>query len=212
MRQRKIKDIDNKIDSYSYMTAVNPKENKGKWNRIFENDNPIYLEIGCGKGKFITTHAEKNKNCNYIAVEGSMSVVIRAFEKAETMELENIRFVLEYINDIRDYFEKGELAGIYLNFSDPWPKERHAKRRLTYGKKLKQYKDVVSNGGFIQFKTDNDMLFDYTLTQIEENELKIEGVSRDLHNCKLAEGNIMTEYEEKFSSNGKNINYVRIEA
>lgn len=210
MRQRKIKDIDNKIAVFDDITVKDPKMNKGKWGTLFDNDNPIYLEIGCGKGKFITEHAEKYPDCNFIAAEGSMSVVIRALEKAEKRKLGNVKFILEYIDDIEEYFRAGELSGIYLNFSDPWPKDRHAKRRLTYGGKLSQYAEVTQNGGFIQFKTDNDMLFQYTMGQIEEKKLCVMAVTRDLHTSEYAKDNIMTEYEEKFHLSGKNINYVRV--
>lgn len=210
MRQKRIKDVDEKIEVYKEWIIENPKDFKGKWNTVFGNENPIYLEIGCGKGQFITNHAKNDENVNFVAIEGNPSALYRALQKMDAFEEKNLRFVRIYVDDIRDIFAEDELAGMYLNFSDPWPKERHAKRRLTFGKKLLQYRDVIEHGGTLEFKTDNDGLFDFTLEQIEETELPIMEMSRDLHKSEYAEGNIMTEYEEKFSSTGKNINYVKI--
>lgn len=212
MRQRKIKNIEERLNDFSALTINDPQHLKGKWKTVFNNDHPIYLEIGCGKGQFITTYAAKYPQWNFIAIEGHQSVVLRALEKATEMESSNIKFLLEYIKDIRDFFDRGELAGIFLNFSDPWPKDRHAKRRLTYGKRLLQYCDVIREGGAIQFKTDNESLFDFTLDQIETAGLKILEISRDLHASEFADANITTEYEDKFASTGKNINYVKIRA
>ncbi|MGN0733337.1 MAG: tRNA (guanosine(46)-N7)-methyltransferase TrmB [Emergencia sp.] len=216
MRQRRIKNLEEKLAECSSYITENPKAVKGRWHEVFGNDNPIYLELGCGKGQFISENARRNPACNYIAVEGALSVVLRALEKAKEAELENITFVLEYVQDLRDFFEDGELAGIFLNFSDPWPKERHAKRRLTYCKRLLHYCQVLEKGGSIRFKTDNEGLFAFTLEQIEEAGLEIIEMSRDLHNVQLnpelAEGNITTEYEDKFAGIGKNINYVKFRA
>lgn len=212
MRQRKIKDIDCKLQEFSEFTVSEPQKYKGRWKELFGNENPVYLEIGCGKGQFITGCAKEYPGRNFIAVEGHTSVVLRALQKAEEHSLKNVRFVLEYVKDIRDFFADGELAGIYLNFSDPWPKDRHAKRRLTYGARLLQYRRITEDGGFIQFKTDNEGLFDFTLEQIEETGLEIAEMSRDLHASEFSEGNITTEYEDKFAATGKNINYVKIRA
>ncbi len=212
MRQRKLKNIDERLEDFCDFTIENPQRLKGKWKEAFGNDHPIYLEIGCGKGQFVTSYAAKYPQWNFIAIEGHQSVVLRALEKAAEMEAVNIKFVLEYVKDIRDYFDRGELEGIFLNFSDPWPKDRHAKRRLTYEKRLLQYCDVIREGGAIQFKTDNEGLFDFTLDQIEIAGLKILEMSRDLHASEFAETNITTEYEDKFAATGKNINYVKIRA
>lgn len=212
MRQRKIKDIDNKLAAYEAFTVEAPAANKGKWQEIFGNQNPIYLEIGCGKGQFITEMAKKYPERNFVAIEGHQSVALRALEKTETAQIANIRFVLEYVKDIRDFFADGELSGVYLNFSDPWPKDRHAKRRLTYGKRLQQYRQITADGGSICFKTDNEGLFAFTLEQIESENLEILEMSRDLHASEFAAENITTEYEDKFAKTGKNINYVKIRA
>lgn len=210
MRQRKIKDLDNKLAAYRDVTIEEPASLKGHWGDLFENEGPLYLEIGCGKGQFITENAKKHPERNFIAIEGHQSVVLRALEKTKEQNITNIRFVLEYVKDIRDFFADEELSGIYLNFSDPWPKERHAKRRLTYGKRLQQYLQILKNDGSVEFKTDNDGLFAFTLEQIEEEGLAAADVTRDLHNSEFAEDNIVTEYEDRFARSGKNINYVKI--
>lgn len=210
MRQRKIKDIDKKLAGFDGLTVANPAAYKGRWKELFGNDGPVYLEIGCGKGQFITNQALRFPGRNFVAIEGHTSVVLRALQKTDEKQIVNIRFVVEYVKNIRDFFAEKELAGIYLNFSDPWPKDRHAKRRLTYAKRLLAYQQVVEEGGFIQFKTDNEGLFEFTLEQIEKTGMKIEEMSRDLHNSQYAEDNITTEYEDKFAMTGKNINYVKI--
>lgn len=218
MRQRKLKNLDERLAAFSYLIIEDPASNKGRWKEVFDNDKPIWLEIGCGKGKFITDHAAAHPERNYIAVEGHESVVLRALEKAAALGGEektgpdNLCFILEYVRDIRELFADGELAGIYLNFSDPWPKDRHAKRRLTYGKRLRQYAQIIEPGGAIAFKTDNEDLFTFSLEQIESEGMEILEMSRDLHHSPYNEGNITTEYEDKFASAGKNINYVKFRA
>lgn len=246
MRQRNIKNLDEKIAASASRLVEEPRLLKGHWAEHFGNDNPIYLEIGCGKGNFVVSHAEAEHDCNFIACEGQASVVLRALEKAEANGLDNLCIFIDYVHDLNDYFEQGEIAGIYLNFSDPWPKARHAKRRLTYRDYLKNYKQVLTEGGFIEFKTDNDDLFEFTLEEIAECGFEIVEMTRDLHCCTKeaiadetcgcdAEGGnksesiesadandkttatyaavsrrFMTEYEQKFSRQGKNINFVRI--
>ena len=194
----------------------NPQGLKGNWNQYFVNKGkkdgaPIYLEIGCGKGKFVTGHAIACPENNYIALEGQESVIVRAMAKAEEMELTNLAFLSVYMDDIRDYFEENEIDGLYLNFSDPWPKARHAKRRLTYRKFLERYREIIKPGGFIEVKTDNDGLFEFSVEEAEMLGYNITEKTTDLHNSEYAAENIMTEYEEKFSMRGKNINYLRIE-
>ncbi|MCI8348940.1 MAG: tRNA (guanosine(46)-N7)-methyltransferase TrmB [Firmicutes bacterium] len=209
MRQRNIKNLNEKLDMNSSFLIDNPKECKGKWSDIFGNDNPVYLEIGCGKGQFIMKQAQEFPKRNFIAIEGQSNVVLRALQKAEVNKCKNLRIFIDYVNDLEDYFEKRELSGIFLNFSDPWPKARHAKRRLTYHDRLLNYKKVLTDDGFIQFKTDNDSLFEFTLEEIDEAGLKIIEQSRDLHSSDFEAKNITTEYEDKFSERGKNINYVK---
>lgn len=222
MRQRKLKNLDERLSAFSHLIIEEPTARKGRWKQVFANDNPIWLEIGCGKGQFITRHAEAHPERNYIAVEGHESVVLRALEKAGQLAAAeggeekagpgNLCFILEYVKDIRELFDDGELEGIYLNFSDPWPKDRHAKRRLTYGKRLRQYVQTLRPGGTIEFKTDNEGLFDFSLEQIEEEGLEILEMSRDLHQSPYSRENITTEYEDKFALTGKNINYVKFRA
>lgn len=253
MRQRKLKNLDERLDAFSRFIIEKPAAHRGRWKEVFGNDKPIWLEIGCGKGQFITRHAALHPERNYIAVEGHESVVLRALEKAAAMKDAagdavdadgapevsgaetagdaansagtpggagtedkagpgNLCFILEYVRDIRDLFADGELEGVYLNFSDPWPKERHAKRRLTYGKRLRQYAQIIRPGGVIAFKTDNEGLFDFSLEQIQQEGMEILEMSRDLHRSPYSEENITTEYEDKFASTGKNINYVKFRA
>lgn len=214
MRQRNIKNLSERIEQNSRLLIEEPGDCKGRWAEIFGNGNPIYLEIGCGKGNFITKHAFAEPDCNFIACEGQMSVVLRALEKAEASGSGNLRVFIDFVNDLEDYFEVGELSGIYLNFSDPWPKARHAKRRLTYRGRLQNYKKVLKPDGFIEFKTDNEGLFAFTLEEIEACEYEMIEMSRDLHGeAQGVHGEksrcFMTEYEEKFSGQGKNINFVR---
>lgn len=214
MRQRNIKNLSERIEQNSRLLIEEPGDCKGRWAEIFGNGNPIYLEIGCGKGNFITKHAFAEPDCNFIACEGQMSVVLRALEKAEASGSGNLRVFIDFVNDLEDYFEVGELSGIYLNFSDPWPKARHAKRRLTYRGRLQNYKKVLKPDGFIEFKTDNEGLFAFTLEEIEACGYEMIEMSWDLHGeAQGVHGEksrcFMTEYEEKFSGQGKNINFVR---
>lgn len=225
MRQRNIKNLQEKLDMNSSFLIENPKELKGRWHAVFGNDNPICLEIGCGKGRFITSRAMEHPEQNYIAIEGQSNVVLRALQKAEENSIANLRIFITYVSDLKEYFDEGELSTIYLNFSDPWPKARHAKRRLTYRDRLKNYKEVLSPGGFIEFKTDNDGLFEFTLGEIEAVGYRVVEMTRDLHGEMSDEmfielsgdmsafaadaAKYTTEYEEKFMALGKNINYVR---
>ena len=187
--------------------AINePQEFKGKWNKVFGNDNPIHLEIGMGKGVFLTTLAERNPNINFVGIEKYSSVLIRALEKCDTLELENIRFIRMEAEYIEDVFEEGEVDHIFLNFSDPWPKDRHAKRRLTSVNFLKRYDTILKKGGVVEFKTDNDDLFKFSLEQVPEAGWEIVAQTWDLHNDEeLVKGNTMTEYETKFSKLGNPI-------
>lgn len=205
MRQRKIRNLDEKLEALANFQVEEPEMFKGKWEK------PCYLEIGCGKGQFIAKLASLNSNWNLVAFEGHKSVALHAIQKVEAEGLDNVNFVLKYINSLEDVFEDGEVSGIFLNFSDPWPKERHAKRRLTCGNRLKEYARVLSADGFLQFKTDNDSLFEYTLEEVEnQDDFQLVEMTRDLHKD-YDEGDIVTtEYEDKFSGKGKNINYLKL--
>ena len=178
---------------------------KGKWREYFGNNNPIHIEIGMGKGRFIMDMARLHPDINYIGIEKFSSVLVRAIEKQETEQLPNLKFIRMDAEYITDVFDKGEVDYIYLNFSDPWPKDRHAKRRLTSVPFLNRYAAFLVQEGGITFKTDNRPLFDFSLEQVEEAGWKLESCTYDLHHSEYAEGNVMTEYEERFSSMGNPI-------
>ena len=180
----------------------------GKWQTIFGNDHPIYIEVGMGKGQFITTLAQKNPEINYIGIEKYSSVLVRALEKMDAMDNPptNIRFIRMDAENICSMFEKDEVSRIYLNFSDPWPKDRHAKRRLTSQEFLKRYDRILKPDGYVEFKTDNKDLFQFSLEQVEPAGWHLDAFTWDLHNDEvLNQGNVMTEYEQKFSSMGNPI-------
>lgn len=187
--------------------AINePTELKGKWKEEFGNDNPIRIEIGMGKGKFITTLAMENPDINYIGIEKYSSVLIRAIERCEEIEVPNLRFIRMEAEYICDVFEKGEVDRIYLNFSDPWPKDRHAKRRLTSKQFFERYDVILKKDGIVEFKTDNDLLFQFSLEQVPDAGWELIEQTWDLHNDeRLMQGNVMTEYESKFSQMGNPI-------
>lgn len=204
MRLRKVKNALEKVNSSKYI-IINPKEYKGKFKKIFNNDNPICLEIGTGKGNFIKSMALNHPNINYIGMEKSESVLVRAVEKVEELEINNLRFILGDAKELRDIFNK-EIDTIYLNFSDPWPKNRHSKRRLTSEVFLELYEDIFKSDKHIVMKTDNILLFGYSLSSLSLYGYKLRKVSLDLHSEDIE--NYMTEYEEKFSNMGYKINYV----
>lgn len=190
----------------SELSINTPEDYKGKWNEEFSNNNPIHIEIGMGKGNFIIQLAQENPNINYIGIEKYSSVLIRAIEKCAQLELKNLRFIRMEAEYIEDVFEKSEVDKIYLNFSDPWPKDRHAKRRLTSKQFFARYNNIVKEDGVVEFKTDNDMLFEFSLEQVPEAGWNIIAQTWDLHNNEeMVKGNVMTEYEKKFSEMGNPI-------
>jgi tRNA (guanine-N7-)-methyltransferase len=183
-----------------------PKLLKGKWKARFENDHPIYIEIGMGKGRFIMDSARANPDINYIGIEKYSAVLLRAIQKMEEDPLPNVILIRMDAEEITEVFDKGEIDRIYLNFSDPWPKDRHAKRRLPSGAFLNRYNEILKDGGTIEFKTDNRELFDFAVEELEGSPFKANKITYDLHNNQeMMVGNIMTEYEEKFSSKGNPI-------
>lgn len=209
MRMRKKKNCDVRMEKCARVWIKNPEDYKGRWNEFFGNNNDIYIEIGCGKGRFITETAKVNPDKNYIAIEKVEDVIVMAMEKAETAGLSNVIFIDMDAERIEEIFEQGEIKGIYLNFSDPWKKNKQAKRRLTHKNFLDRYKKVLKEGDYIYFKTDNKQLFDFSLNSFCQECYKLENISLDLHNSNF-EGNIMTEYEQRFSEQGMPI--YRLEA
>lgn len=207
MRLRNIKGSKEFIEASPFVIQT-PEDYKGKWSDFFHNDNPLHIEIGMGKGQFIHQLAEQNPDINYIGIEMYSSVLYRALEKRAETDLNNLyflRFDAKYLNNI---FEKSEVARIYLNFSDPWPKDRHAKRRLTSSLFLEIYDNILNSNGYVQFKTDNRDLFDFSVSTVQESDKwKIHNISYDLHHSEFLEGNIMTEYESRFVAEGKPICY-----
>ena len=205
MRRRRKKGSDEKLLSFTdYVIKDDVDKLKGKWNEKFKNNNPIYVEFGTGRGKFITTHAKNNPDINYIAMEIKEEVLLKAVEKAHEANLSNIIFVWGNVNNILDYFEKKEISRIYVNFCDPWPKKRWAKRRLTHSNFLKKYETILKDEGELHFKTDNIDLFEFSLNEIINNNWRLKNISLNLAKNTEIE-NITTEYEDKFMSQGMQI-------
>ena len=209
MRLRNKPWAEDRLNEYPQYVIQQPETQKGKWHEIFGNDNPIYIEVGTGKGRFITEMAKAHPGVNFIGIEVYRSVIVSALDLLIEADLPNLRLLNVDAARLREYFEKGEVNRVYLNFSDPWPKSRHAKRRLTYKTFLEEYEGILPEHGEIHFKTDNQGLFESSLKSISEYGMLLKFVSLDLHNSDF-EGNIMTEYEEKFSSKGNRI--YRLEA
>lgn len=176
---------------------------KGKWRKIFNNDNLIHLEIGMGKGNFILNMAKQFPDINFIGIERNRTILAKAVKKIEKEGIENIRVMSNDADELENIFDSGELDKLYLNFSDPWPKNKHYKRRLTYREYLNKYSNILKQGALIEFKTDNQLLFEFTILEVCNTSRTMEYISLDLHNAE--EFNIMTEYEEKFSKKGNRI-------
>ena len=207
MRQRNVKNKQEIMDNSSYL-IINPREYCGKWKSIFKNNNPIHVEIGTGKGNFIIGKALANPDINFIGIEKVDSIIARCLQKIPE-DLTNLKIVRMNALEIEEVFNK-EIDTIYLNFSDPWPKKRWHKRRLTSEIFLKKYDSVFKKNNRIIQKTDNKDLFEYSIISFSQYGYKIKEISLDLHNSEI-EGNIMTEYEEKFSKKGNPIYYVEVE-
>jgi len=209
MRLRNVKGSHEQILANPYTIQadeVNSGDYKGLWNQEhFHNNNPIHIEIGMGKGLFITTLAKINPGINYIGIEKYSSVLVRAFSKREQLETDNLLFIRMEAENITDFFAPGETNRIYLNFPDPWPKDRHARRRLTSRQFLERYNIVLDENGFIQFKTDNRPLFDFSVAEAKEAGWHLSEINYNLHKDGIAKDNIMTEYEQKFYNLGNPI-------
>ncbi|OBW59630.1 tRNA (guanosine(46)-N7)-methyltransferase TrmB [Solibacillus silvestris] len=193
------------IQQHPDVIIPNPEDYKGKWNEAFGNDNPLHIEVGTGKGQFVLGMALQNPEINYIGIELFDSVIVCALEKIEAANKpSNLRLLKVDGAKLEEFFGKGDVDRVYLNFSDPWPKVRHAKRRLTHEGFLKIYENILVDNGEIHFKTDNRGLFEYSLVSMNEYGMALNYVSLDLH-ANMPEDNIMTEYEEKFSKLGQPI-------
>ena len=198
------------INSHPEVIIPNPEQYKGNWKEVFWNNQPLHIEVGTGKGQFVTGMALANPTINYIGIELYDSVIVSALEKVlDANTPPNLRLLKVNGADLDKYFQKDDVSRVYLNFSDPWPKTRHAKRRLTHGGFLKLYESILIDNGEIHFKTDNRGLFEYSLISMSEYGMLLKYVSLDLH-ANMPEDNIMTEYEEKFSAKGQPI--YRLEA
>ena len=191
----------------SAFVVQRPQEKKGGWAQVYPQTGPIHIEVGMGKGQFLMELARRNPQVNYLGIEMYDSVLLRALQRmAEIDELPNLLFMREDARLLPEIFWKGEVEKIYLNFSDPWPKARHAKRRLTSREFLNRYERILVPEGVVEFKTDNRGLFEFSLEEIREAGWRLLACTYDLHNdAKMCEGNVMTEYEEKFSSLGNPI-------
>ena len=209
MRVRNRKGATELLEANPQYVVLNPEDAKGKWHGIFGNDHPIHIEVGSGKGAFITGMAKANPEINYIGIDIQKSVLSYALDKVLEADVPNIKLLWVDGDSLTNYFEDGEIDQLYLNFSDPWPKKRHEKRRLTYKTFLDTFKQILPEHGGIHFKTDNRGLFEYSLVSFSQYGMTLKGVWLDLHASDF-EGNVMTEYEKKFSSKGQVI--YRVEA
>ena len=208
MRMRKKKNLDTRLANCAPVLVSDPEQHKGQWRALFGNTNPLHLEIGCGKGRFIIETARRNPDINYLAIEREEGALIMATEKAMELSLPNLQFLDVDAAGLTNIFADGEIDRIYLNFSDPWPPNRQRKRRLTHSNFLALYDCVLAKNGQVHFKTDNQHLFEFTLEEMCGYGWLIQNICLDLHNSE--QDNIMKEYEEKFSKEGFRI--YRLEA
>lgn len=209
MRVRKRKGAEEHLENNPQYVILSPEDAKGHWKEVFGNDNPIHIEVGSGKGGFITGMALKHPDINYIGIDIQLSVLSYALDKVVESGANNVKLLRVDGSSLTNYFEDGEIDLLYLNFSDPWPKARHEKRRLTYKDFLDTYKQILPKNGEIHFKTDNRGLFEYSLASFSQYGMILKQVWLDLHASDFAD-NVMTEYEAKFSSKGQVI--YRLEA
>ena len=209
MRVRNRKGATELLEAHPQYVILNPADAKGRWQEIFGNDHPIHVEVGSGKGAFVSGMAKANPDINYIGIDIQKSVLSYALDKVLATDVTNIKLLWVDGSDLTDYFEDGEIDRLYLNFSDPWPKKRHEKRRLTYQSFLATYQQILPENGEIHFKTDNRGLFEYSLVSFSQYGMKLKGVWLDLHASDF-EDNVLTEYEQKFANKGQVI--YRVEA
>jgi len=210
MRLRKVKHAYEKLQSYPEIVVLNPKEFRKKWKDLFPIKQPIHLEIGIGKGKFLFELAKMHPEINYLGIEKSDSVIVRALEKLLLEPLPNVLLIYVDAELLPEIFEKGEINHLYLNFSDPWPKNSHKKRRLTSPLFLSRYQSILSKDAIIEYKTDNYGFFEYTMMTLVESGSTIHKISLDLHS-EININNVETEFESKFVAMGNSIYYIRFE-
>lgn len=208
MRVHKKKHGAERLEACGNIVIKDLREEGNTSQALFGNDNPIRIEIGCGKGDFIVGTAAKEPNVNFLAVEKVSDVLVIAAEKVRDSGLSNVRVCCVDAKELSEIFPAHSIDRVYLNFSDPWPKARHEKRRLTYRTFLEIYKQILKEDGAIYFKTDNRGLFDFSLEEFKDFGMRMEKLTFDLHNSEYMEGNVMTEYEKRFSSMGVPINRV----
>lgn len=204
MRQRHKPWADDFLKENTDLIIPNPYEKKGKWQDHFGNNQPIHLEIGTGKGQFIAGMAERHPDVNFLGIELGKSIIVMAGSKVKKAGRENVALLHVDAADLNELFADNEIAAIYLNFSDPWPKKRHTKRRLTFHTFLEQYRHILQPEGEIVLKTDNQGFFEYSLVSFSQFGLTLKEVNLDLHSVEESD-NVMTEYEEKFSAKGQPI-------
>lgn len=210
MRRRNVKNIDTRIKKYPSILLENPNIYKGRWKELFGNSNQVYLEIGMGKGDFLLELATKNPDINYIGLEKFPSVIVVAMDKIAKTNLKNIKLICMDASNLNDVFDKNEIDKIYLNFSDPWPKYRHTKRRLTFQLFLKIYENILKNDSTIEFKTDNRKLFEFSLISFNQNNWEFLNLSFDLHNDFNTNEIAKTEYEKRFIELNQPIYFVEV--
>lgn len=198
-----------KLAAHPEYVIISPAQKTTSWQDMFGQEKELHVEVGTGKGKFLTEMAEAFPEVLFIGIEKYESVLVTALEKALEKKPNNLRFILANATDLLDYFEEKEIHRIYMNFSDPWPKKRHAKRRLTHPSFLSLYEKVLHPEGEIHMKTDNQRLFEYSLETLSQHGFMFKNISLDLHRSDF-KGNIVTEYEERFSQQGARI--YRLEA
>jgi len=197
------------IENHPDIVEKSPAEWRGSWKKIFGNENPIYVEVGTGKGQYVTRMAQAYPEVNFIGIEKYESVLVTGVQRVIAQPQPNLRFLQDDVEQIDEFFQKGEVDRLFINFTDPWPKVRHAKRRLTHENFLKKYEQILKEDGEIHFKTDNQGLFEYSIESLTFYGFRLKNISLDLHNSEMTK-NIMTEYEERFANKGMRI--YRLEA
>ena len=209
MRMRRKKNLEPRLERQSGITIADPESMRGTWRSLCPEAERVCLELGCGKGQFITELARRNPGNFYIAVEREKGAVVMAMEKVANAQLENVRFIVGDVQGIESWFGPDEIDALYINFCDPWTKRHREKRRLTHRDFIARYRAIVKKGGKLYFKTDNVELFEFSVLELPEAGMKLNFVTRDLHSEEI--DNIMTEYESRFTAQGMTINYLEAE-